>query len=992
MKVDVRNPGGTEAPDIIQFSSVVYYCTEEEGFVEVEIVRLGNDDNHCSVQYATQDVSAKAGKKYIPRQGRVEFDAGEFKKSIPIELIGNNAFEATLQFEVVLSDAKGATIGATLRKCNVLIADDDFFPTNKYKQAILEGRLRTLSGWGLMREYIRMALSDSKIRSAARVCFFADQISNLLYLWNIEMARLVVDVLLQPLDPATIDWYWYESLIPKSDMGKLSLWACLVLVSHVIRLLLYRIKANTKLGSLAMNQLQANLLRKYLNYNEVSRAMVSTSDLTMAITRDVPELVKNGFMRFFGVMQALGLVVILGISAMLNSDKEKLWSTIVLFFAIPGAMFVFVAACNAETQRRNQVLFKGQTSSLTLIYQVTDCVRLITDYCQLPQTVIAFEERMGVVNAANTDCLLWRNTVSEYAPFLTTCAVILYTVFNYRAVVDGQVPIGAFIAGTAVWKGVGKSYQTVYSEVIFMQSAVAPLLNVVHYMNCAVDTLDRLDMKRKQLAQSHQASGRAQSQLFQGVPAQMQCVSDTNVVQRGKSVAPAVYAQDLMMIIGSNVTFAYPASRSGGAKLLDHASFKIRQGTLVSVFGGRGTGKKTLLELISSVQLPHASDDCTVFVPPHLQLLHVTKEPQQLLELDIFQNLRFGCMKEDGEITRVLNICRKMGLSEGTLKLVQDAARTANPDDFVATKTATKRSQSARQSLDSINEVGKQISADTVGTSDSVVKRTMQEELCTSAVTNLPFTEKCLLHIARAFVANPHVLVLHKPLEHFNTLMSQRIVDLLREFVDNRGLEKPAETFSTRRPRTVIFSVENVESLGQADMLYEIKDGQVNLMDLESCTTIHSEVTKLCHILDSDGDDLLSLDDFCSMISLSPDHIGLFGVSVSTPEKEKRTAMEALFYVIDAGGNGKVDKGELLNFMKESFDYRMEHLAAALKCPKGILVQRLEANKPATIAGMAWEDIDKWNAPAIPEDAKLPMTSVSPHCRRPENGYNPTLF
>ena len=41
---------------------------------------------------------------------------------------------------------------------------------------------------------------------------------------------------------------------------------------------------------------QENLLRKYLSYTEPSRAAVSVADLTMAITRDVPELIQEGFM------------------------------------------------------------------------------------------------------------------------------------------------------------------------------------------------------------------------------------------------------------------------------------------------------------------------------------------------------------------------------------------------------------------------------------------------------------------------------------------------------------------------------------------------------------------------------------------------------------------------------------------------------------------------------------------------------------------------
>lgn len=67
-----------ENVDIVQFASAVYYCSEEEGKVNVDIIRLGEEDNACSVCYETQDVSALAGVKYIKTQGELRFEPGEF--------------------------------------------------------------------------------------------------------------------------------------------------------------------------------------------------------------------------------------------------------------------------------------------------------------------------------------------------------------------------------------------------------------------------------------------------------------------------------------------------------------------------------------------------------------------------------------------------------------------------------------------------------------------------------------------------------------------------------------------------------------------------------------------------------------------------------------------------------------------------------------------------------------------------------------------------
>merc|ERR1719327_366646 len=44
-------------------------------------------------------------------------------------------------------------------------------------------------------------------------------------------------------------------------------------------------------------------------------------------------------------------------------------------------------------------------------------------------------------------------------------------------------------------------------------------------------------------------------------------------------------------------------------------------------------------------------------------------------------------------------------------------------------------------------------------------------------------TDKCLLHMARAMVMNPEILVLHKPLQQFDNAHARKVLQLLREFV-----------------------------------------------------------------------------------------------------------------------------------------------------------------------------------------------------------------
>jgi len=76
-----------------------------------------------TVQYATADVSARAGVDYVATSGTLTIPAGETHKSILVPINGNNVQEMNRYFIVTFSHPSGAVI--TKRTTTVTIVDDD---------------------------------------------------------------------------------------------------------------------------------------------------------------------------------------------------------------------------------------------------------------------------------------------------------------------------------------------------------------------------------------------------------------------------------------------------------------------------------------------------------------------------------------------------------------------------------------------------------------------------------------------------------------------------------------------------------------------------------------------------------------------------------------------------------------------------------------------------------------------------------------------------
>ena len=85
------------------------------------------------------------------------------------------------------------------------------------------------------------------------------------------------------------------------------------------------------------------------------------------------------------------------------------------------------------------------------------------------------------------------------------------------------------------------------------------------------------------------------------------------------------------------------------------------------------------------------------------------------------------------------------------------------------------------------------------------------------------FSERSLLAVARALIASPELLCLHKPLKPYEYILTNNLVGVFREFCRGKGLEEPEEERPYRRPRTCIFTENSACRAWGADHIFMVQ-------------------------------------------------------------------------------------------------------------------------------------------------------------------------
>uniref|UniRef100_A0A7S2B921 Calx-beta domain-containing protein n=1 Tax=Haptolina brevifila TaxID=156173 RepID=A0A7S2B921_9EUKA len=142
---------GTPAPKpidpnsagVIRWEHEIYKVPESCGKCMIKVVRVEGLKGEVTVEYATKDQQAKAGKDYDAISGELTFkDGEEGPKELEINIHDDDEFEKDEHFTVVLSEPKGGvkfdsnTDGGTETEvCTVVILNDDV-KAQKVKSAI----------------------------------------------------------------------------------------------------------------------------------------------------------------------------------------------------------------------------------------------------------------------------------------------------------------------------------------------------------------------------------------------------------------------------------------------------------------------------------------------------------------------------------------------------------------------------------------------------------------------------------------------------------------------------------------------------------------------------------------------------------------------------------------------------------------------------------------------------------------------------------------
>jgi len=229
---------------------------------------------------------------------------------------------------------------------------------------------------------------------------------------------------------------------------------------------------------------------------------------------------------------------------------------------------------------------------------------------------------------------------------------------------------------------------------------------------------------------------------------------------------------DLEPLVLSDFTFAYG---DNGAQLQmtpktpnSKGTIEIPQGSVVSVIGPRSQGKATLMKILGGVIIKPESG---VFIPAHLRVLHVPTEPY-FYNGSLYKNLTFGLAADNpaNNRQRVREICMELSVSDRALAY--------------------------------LNEPGED-ELEPVERWDVV----------------LSLTDRHLLNLARAFVFDPDVLVVHKPTMPFDERLSSKVLEVMTGWVSERGIKLDPKEKMSRRPTTLIMSSAKIQGVKLADRI-----------------------------------------------------------------------------------------------------------------------------------------------------------------------------
>jgi len=509
----------------------------------------------------------------------------------------------------------------------------------------------------------------------------------------------------------------------------------------------------------------------------------------------------------------LVLVLLMQITVVIVEESMTpgfLATLIFILMIFPLPMILFVKRRSKKTKAFREKQHEELVELAADAVDVGQNYRLIADYRQRPQAVLRFSQEISEYNATHAQSARIKINNEYAAPWTSNVVCGAWMIIGGMQVLaakeEDRLPIGTFLLTLNVIRSMGKEYNNIYSAYLIVQTSFPALTRVTKMLNLSTDlgkrqdiNLERRETGKKMLeeARAEQAKQIAEAKdsafakeltdLFpvdfvpltatgvsfawreqEGLESQFLDDSDSDAEGQGgaggqEGVKKSRYADlDKTKANGQEGTRRLRFTEIGKKakkqrefkiQILDDFNCTIKQGEMVALTGPHGGGKSTVLQLFGQVIVP---DTGQIFVPPHLRILHVPLEAY-FKHGTLMQNLFFG-------------------------RNIWDADGKINEQEVKRGKAIWKK----------------------LGGSDSLWK-TIRWDKTTDRFKMLPRSARTLINIARALIFNPEVLIMHQPTLALTHDQQEKVMLVLKEFVENRGLGKDGPPW-LRRPRTLLYS------------------------------------------------------------------------------------------------------------------------------------------------------------------------------------------
>jgi ABC-type multidrug transport system fused ATPase/permease subunit len=712
-----------------------------EPTVALDVIRIGDLSSQSEVAFQTADGSALAGDSYVATSGILSFKPGQHKQQIKVKLKDDALWNTALEFRVILKseDMFGAVLGKYLFETKVKVVDTTTFPSERFAGMKCDDDFG--SPGTVLVEFFKMCWGQPEIRRGTLWCRGVDTVHNLLYLVNLFLSVYLLN------DVVRVD---AKLFLIQDRKVTLMLYGGFTVASVMILHMLDHSKIDTKVMS-SIGFLQNGLVRKFLDLKAHVRDEVNEGDVVNALQRDVPTCVTQGYM---AVLKLVCLVEKLVCMILFQLLCPHIFGTklsmmgILPMIVFPVVLGVYLPFRVERIRSTIDKAFDMENVMTDQIDQITDN-HLVLDYDR--RSVASEGFRLCALSAAKGRkevAKVFLNT-DYFNKWLASLLTGVCVVVGGMGVLNGAISVGMFVTNLKILDAAGDAYEDIFRTITDMQKTYPAIMNLFELLNLESDIQDRMRLAASEEKQS---------------------IARENAMLAAKETGEI--PEDMVQIeINLYDDFAFERETPSPKKLNFKGDFKVNQGQMVAIVGSVGSGKATLLDLISGRKLLDisrcgGSDNFGVFIPSHLRIINVCMNPI-FYSGTLLENITFGSgtsHSSDADTDRAVCICQRIGLQEDVLSYLDQQ------ENWDCTFSEAQRK---------------------------------------------------LVNIARALFFNAEVTCFHSPLAKLDPTSMPLVMDVLSEHIQQRGLALDNDT-KHRRPRTIFMTSSNPIAVMEADHIYAV--------------------------------------------------------------------------------------------------------------------------------------------------------------------------